>query len=74
MIKIRLSRGGVRNKPFYKIVAIDEKKKKTAPYLEMLGHWRPSTKDLSLDKKKVEAWVKKGAQVSPAVKKLLDQK
>lgn len=74
MIKIRLSRGGVRNKPYYKIVAIDEKRKKTAPYLEMLGHWQPSTKDLVIDKKKVEAWVKKGAQISAAVKKLLNQK
>jgi small subunit ribosomal protein S16 len=71
MVKIRLARAGVRNKPFYRIVAVNHKAKKTAPALEILGHWQPSTKTIKIDKEKLAEWVKKGAQVSEAVTKLL---
>ena len=72
MIKIRLSRGGVRNKPFYRIVAVDSKSKNRGKCLELVGHWQPSTGDKVIDKSKIEKWVKLGAQVSPAVGKLLN--
>lgn len=71
MVKIRLARTGVRNKPFYRIVAIDHKAKKTAPPLAILGHWQPSTKTIKIDKEELAKWVKKGAQISVAVAKLL---
>lgn len=73
MIKIRLSRGGVRNKPFYRIVAIDSRSKSRGKYLELIGHWQPSKGDIVLDKSKIEKWVKLGAQVSPAVYKLMEK-
>lgn len=71
MIKVRLSRGGVKNKPFYRIVAINSKSKNKGKYLELVGHWQPSIGDITIDKSKIEKWVKLGAQVSPAVTKLL---
>lgn len=74
MIVIRLARTGVRHKPFYRIVAIDERKKLATVPLEIIGTWQPSVDALAIDKKKLEAWVKKGAQVSAAVKKLLEKK
>lgn len=70
MIKIRLARGGVKNDPFYRIVAIDSKRKRSGKPLEILGYWKPSTGEKKVAKKKVNAWVEKGAQVSPAVTKL----
>jgi small subunit ribosomal protein S16 len=72
MIKIRLSRLGTRNKAFYRIVAIDERQKAGGVPKEVLGYWNPATKKIELDKAKVKDWVKKGAQVSPAVKKLIN--
>lgn len=74
MVKIRLTRSGVRNNPFYRIVATDERKKKSAIPLEILGYYHPRTKNLKIKKDKIDKWVGKGAQISPAVRKLLGEK
>jgi small subunit ribosomal protein S16 len=71
MIKIRLSRTGPKKKPFYRIVAIDEKRKNQGKALEVLGYWSPMNKSLNIDKKRVRFWIEKGAQTTPAVDKLL---
>lgn len=71
MVKIRLSRGGAKNKPFYKIIATDSRSKAKGKYLELIGHWQPSKNDITINKSKIEKWVKLGAQVSPAVCKLM---
>jgi small subunit ribosomal protein S16 len=71
MIKIRLTRHGKKNSPYYRIVVIDKNKKRGGEPLEVLGHWFPEKKDFTIDKIKVEDWKKKGAKVSEAVKKLL---
>lgn len=71
MIKIRLSRRGVKNKPFYKIIAADSRSKAKGKYLELIGHWQPSKNDITINKSKIEKWIKLGARVSPAVCKLM---
>jgi small subunit ribosomal protein S16 len=73
MIKIRLVRSGVRNNPFYRIVAIDSHAKAKGTPIEKLGYWKPSDKTIKIDKKKVQSWVEKGAQVSTAVSTLLEK-
>lgn len=50
---------------------MDTSKKTTGANIESLGFWNPAKKDFKIDKKKLEDWVKKGAQISPAVKVLL---
>lgn len=71
MVKIRLQRKGVRNKVFYRVVAIDERNKMNGLVQEILGTWHPSKNLKEIDTKKVAEWVKRGAQVTPAVEKLL---
>lgn len=71
MVKIRLQRQGKKNSPFYRIVAIDEAKKSNGQPLEVVGFWNPEKNDVKIDKKKIKAWVEKGAIVTPGVKKLL---
>lgn len=71
MIRIRLTRKGKKNDPFYRIVAIESDKKREGKPLEVLGYWHPASKDKKVDKKAIDKWVKKGAQVSSAVKKLV---
>lgn len=71
MVIIRLARFGHKNAPYYRIVALDSSKKVAGSNLEVLGTWNPIKKELKIEKEKVKAWVGKGAQVSPAVKKLL---
>jgi len=73
MVKIRLTRAGARNRPFYRIVAMDERKPRDGRPLEMLGTFDPKVnpEKLSIRKDAVDAWLKKGAQLSPTVKSLL---
>lgn len=65
-VKIRLMRIGTSRRPFYRVVAVDERKKRTGGYLELLGTYNPLTepKEINLDQGKIDAWMKKGAQPS----------
>ena len=76
MVKIRLAKQGSKGNIFYRIVAVDEKRKLTAIALDVLGYWHPATSKKVIDKEKLKMWLQKGAVVSPAVKKLagIDQK
>lgn len=71
MVKIRLTRRGKKNAPFYRIVAIDSRKKRSGRELELLGWWDPHSKKVNLDTKKFKAWIEKGAQISAGVRKLI---
>lgn len=57
--------------PFYRIVAVTDRSRRDGKPLEVLGYYNPAKKDLKIDKKKVEDWVKKGAQITPSVAKLI---
>ena len=73
MVKIRLTRAGARGKPFYRIVAIDERRSRDGRPLEFLGTFDPKTQPerLVVRSDAIDAWVSKGAQLSPTVKSLL---
>lgn len=74
MIKIRLSRQGKRNAPFYKIVAVESQKKSDGKYLDSLGFYNPTKKEFKIDNAKLEKWIKNGAQLSEVVKNLIEKK
>lgn len=71
MIAIRLARFGRKKAPFYRIVVLDSTKKVSGANLGILGTWNPAKKELKIRTKEINEWVKKGAQVSPAVKNLI---
>lgn len=71
MVKIRLSRFGRKKAPFYRIVAVEARSKRDGKVLEYLGFWNPDKDKKDLNKVSIDAWVKKGAQVSASVQKLL---
>jgi len=73
MVKIRLSRAGAKKRPFYSVVAIDHRARRDGRPLEYLGTYDPITtpKQIQLELDKIDAWVKRGAQVSDAVAALL---
>ena len=73
MVKIRLSRAGARNRPYYHVVAVDERKKRDGRPLAVLGSFDPKTNPerIKLEVEAIQAWVSKGAQLSPTVKSLL---
>lgn len=74
MIKIRLARHGKRNDPFYRIVAIDSRKKRGGEPLQVLGYWHPAKNTKKLEKDAIEKWIKKGAQMTQAVQDLIEGK
>lgn len=57
---------GAKKKPFYRVVAVDERNKRTGGYIELLGTYNPLTepKDIKLKKERIDYWVKQGAQMS----------
>jgi len=73
MVKIRLSRAGAKKRPFYRIVAIDERRATTARALEFLGTYDPRHDPpvVTIKSERVQAWVAKGAQLSPTVRSLV---
>jgi small subunit ribosomal protein S16 len=73
MVAIRLARFGRKKGAFYRIIAVDSTKKATGENLGVLGYWNPAKKELKVEKEKLDAWVEKGAQISPAVKKLIEK-
>jgi len=75
MVKIRLTRGGAKKRPFYRLIAIDERDKRDGRALEFLGTYDPkyNPPQIRLDVAKVEAWLEKGAQMSDSARSLLRQ-
>jgi small subunit ribosomal protein S16 len=71
MIKIRLARGGAKNSPFYRIIAIEQGRKRGGRPLDILGYWHPKKNVIKINKEKISLWTKKGAKITSAVEKLL---
>lgn len=71
MIKIRLKRYGRKRQPSYRIVAIDNRVKRDGRSIEELGFFNPVTKDIRLNFRQIETWLKRGAQPSRTVKNIL---
>lgn len=71
MLVIRLRRQGKKHQPTYRIVVADQRKSVSSPYIEMLGHYNPKTKEVVLNKEPVLEWLKKGAKPTNTVAKIL---
>lgn len=74
MVSIRLSRGGAKKRPFYRIVVIDSRKRRDGRYIEKLGYFNPiatgEATRLSLNLERMAHWVSVGAQASKRVTEL----
>jgi len=73
MIKIRLNRGGVRRKPVYRIVVVEDSNKKGGKALEVLGFWHPAKGTKNVKKDRLNYWISKGAIVSKALGEILSK-
>ncbi len=73
MLKIRLAQTGSTNRKAYRVVAIEEGKRRNGRNVEILGFYNPLVKppEVRIQKERVEYWRKQGAQVTPAVEELL---
>jgi len=72
MLKIRLSRAGKKNMPFFRIVVTEHTKAAKHGYKEVLGFYNPFSKEFKIkDMDKVKKYVSHGVQFSPRVQKLM---
>jgi small subunit ribosomal protein S16 len=73
MLKIRLTRVGKKNSPAYRVVIADQKKAVNRKFIEILGHYNPTTnpKQIVIDKEKALFWLSKGAKASDTVNNLM---
>ena len=71
--KIRLKRIGRRNRPFYRMVAMDSRNRRDGAAIEELGWYNPIDSNHSYDLKdeRILHWLGEGAQPTDAAKKLL---
>ena len=77
MVKIRLSRGGAKGRPFYHVVVTDQRNKRDGRNIERVGFFNPVAAGketrLQLDVERVNSWIAKGAQPSEKVRTLLKE-
>lgn len=76
-VRIRLQKAGkTANKRYnFRIVAISRQAARQSSNLEILGYYDPSKKpaSLSINKEKLNAWIKKGARMTDTVKSLVSK-
>ncbi|MEE4206730.1 MAG: 30S ribosomal protein S16 [Erythrobacter sp.] len=76
-IAMRLSRGGAKKRPYYRIVVADSRAPRDGKYLEQIGTYNPLlAKDdparIKLDEDRARHWLSVGAQPSDRVARFLD--
>jgi small subunit ribosomal protein S16 len=78
-LKIRLSRGGSKKRPYYRIVIAEATAPRDGRFIERIGHWNPILpKDheerVQVDEERAKYWLSVGAQPTDRVLRFLDQK
>ena len=76
-LKIRLTRGGAKKRPYYRIVVADARAPRDGRFIDKVGAYDPmKAKDdparIVLDNEKIQGWLAKGAQPTDRVLRLLD--
>jgi small subunit ribosomal protein S16 len=74
-VKLRLARMGRRHRPFFRINAVEARTPRDGKVLEKLGHYDPlekdATKQIVLNRDRVEFWLGQGAVPSDTVSEIL---
>ncbi len=75
MVRIRLSRGGSKKDPRYRVVVADGRRWRDGRFIEVLGRYIPTPrgdqKKLSLDTDRIGYWISRGAKPSVRLLKLM---
>lgn len=71
MLKIRLKRTGRKNKPFYRIVLMENLSRRDGKSLIELGYYDPIKKIINFDKENLHKYINFGAQPTDTVRHLI---
>lgn len=73
-VKLRLKRMGSKQRPFYRIVAIDSRSKRDGEYIELVGTYSPlEDGKINIDEEKAIKWLKNGAIPTDTVKNVFSK-
>ena len=75
-VRIRLSRGGAKKRPYYRIVVADSRRSRDGKFIDQVGTYNPMLNKenpdrIKIDLEKAKEWIGKGAQPSDRVKLFL---
>lgn len=75
-LTIRLSRGGAKRRPFYRIVVADSRKSRDGRFIERLGSYNPmldkdNPERVKLQQERIRYWLGVGAQPSERVSRFM---
>ena len=76
-VRIRLSRGGSKKRPYYRIVIADSRRARDGKFIDQVGTYNPmlnkeNPERVKIDIEKAKEWIAKGAQPSDRVKLFLN--
>ena len=76
-IAIRLARGGMKKRPYYRIVVTDSRNARDGKFIEKIGTYNPllpkdSAERIKIDTDRAAHWLSVGAQPSDRVARFLD--
>ena len=74
-VKIRMTRKGNKNNPFFRVVVADERFSRDGRYIEQVGIYDPhkDSDKTVLKTERIDYWVSKGAKLSETVSKLVNK-
>ena len=77
-VRIRLSRGGSKKRPFYRVVAADQRAPRDGRFIERLGSYNPMLPQdhadrFTINEERVKYWLSQGAQPTERLEKLLSK-
>ena len=78
MIKIRLSRGGTKKRPVYKVVIADSRRARDGRFIEKVGFFNPllpkdKKERVGLEAERIKYWLSQGAQPTARVARILGE-
>ncbi|XP_048234680.1 30S ribosomal protein S16-2, chloroplastic/mitochondrial-like [Ricinus communis] len=76
VVRLRLSRFGCKNRPFYRVMAANSRSPRDGKHLEVLGYYNPlpgqdGGKRMGLNFERVKYWLSVGAQPSEPLQRIL---
>jgi small subunit ribosomal protein S16 len=77
-LKIRLARGGVKKRPYYRIVIADSRSPRDGRFIEKVGSFNPllpkdSDERVKMEAERIKHWLAAGARPTDRVARLLNQ-
>ena len=78
MLKLRLSRGGTKKRPVYKVVVADSRFARDGRFIEKVGFFNPllpkeKKERIGLESERIKYWLSQGAQPTTRVARILGE-